>query len=140
LLNRSSIGFRSGLFAGRWSRVALNLWGDVLCPFGADRLRPEAEPGLRQVATLIRSLRPRSIAMAGHTASVGAEAAPRDLSLRRARAVQRRLEDRAGAAMPPVMGEARDGLEPAQPNALPDGRGNPEGRAANRRVDFVPER
>jgi outer membrane protein OmpA-like peptidoglycan-associated protein len=120
--------------------VALNLSGDVLFPFGADRLRPEAAEGLREVADLIRDLRPRSITIVGHTDSVGDEAANRDLSLRRARAVQRWLEERVGAAMPAVVVEGRGEAEPVAPNTRPDGTDNAEGRALNRRVEFVLER
>jgi outer membrane protein OmpA-like peptidoglycan-associated protein len=120
--------------------VALNLSGDVLFPFGADRLRPEAAAGLQEVADLIRDLRPRSIVIVGHTDSVGDEAANRDLSLRRRRAVQRWLEERSGGAMPAVVVEGRGESEPVAPNAGPDGRDNPDGRALNRRVEFVLER
>jgi outer membrane protein OmpA-like peptidoglycan-associated protein len=120
--------------------VALNLSGDVLFPFAGDRLRPEAEAGLQEVVDLIRSLRPRSMTIIGHTDSVGDAAANRDLSLRRARAVQRWLEERAGSAMPPVVVEGRGAAEPVAPNATPDGRDNAEGRALNRRVEFVLER
>lgn len=120
--------------------VALNLSGDVLFPFGADRLRPEAAEGLTEVAELIRSLRPRAITIIGHTDSVGEEAANRDLSLRRARAVQRWLEQRVGDAMPAVVVEGRGEAEPVAPNSTAEGRDNPEGRALNRRVEFVLER
>lgn len=120
--------------------IALNLSGDVLFPFGADRLRPEAAQGLQEVADLIRDLRPRSITIVGHTDSIGDEAANRDLSLRRARAVQRWLEERAGGAMPAVVVEGRGEADPVAPNAFPDGRDNPDGRALNRRVEFVLER
>ena len=120
--------------------IALNLSGDVLFPFGADRLRPEAAQGLQEVAELVRDLRPRSITIVGHTDAVGDEAANRDLSLRRARAVQRWLEQQVGGAMPAVVVEGRGEADPVAPNAFPDGRDNPEGRALNRRVEFVLER
>jgi outer membrane protein OmpA-like peptidoglycan-associated protein len=120
--------------------VALNLSGDVLFPFGSDRLRPEAAEGLQEVAGLIRDLRPRAVRIIGHTDAVGEEAANRDLSLRRARAVQRWLEERAGGAMPAVVVEGRGESEPVAPNARPDGRDDPEGRALNRRVEFILER
>ncbi|HEV7264152.1 MAG TPA: hypothetical protein VGN83_04435 [Falsiroseomonas sp.] len=54
--------------------------------------------------------------------------------------MQRWLEDRAGGAMPAVVVEGLGAAEPVAPNALPDGRNNPEGRALNRRVEFVLER
>jgi len=120
--------------------IALNLSGDVLFPFGADRLRPEAAAGLQEVADLIRDLRPRAMTIIGHTDSVGDAAVNRDLSLRRARAVQRWLEERAGGAMPAVVVEGRGESDPVAPNTYPDGRDNPEGRALNRRVEFVLER
>lgn len=133
---------RSGGIARRETArgIALNLSGDVLFPFGSDRLRPEAASGLQEVADLVRDLRPRTITIVGHTDAVGDDAANRDLSLRRARAVQRWLEERAGGAMPAVVVEGRGEAEPVAPNAGPDGRDNPEGRALNRRVEFVLER
>ena len=121
--------------------VALNLSGDVLFPFGADRLRPEAAQGLAEVADLIRTLRPRTLRIIGHTDAVGDDATNRDLSLRRARSVQRWLEERVGqGAMPAVVVEGRGSAEPVAPNAFADGRDNPEGRALNRRVEFFLER
>ena len=110
------------------------------CSFGSDRLRPEAAAGLQEVADLVRDLRPRGTTIVGYTDSVGDDAANRDLSSRRARAVQRWIEARAGGAMPAVVVEGRGEADPVQPNALPDGRDNPEGRALNRRVEFVLER
>jgi outer membrane protein OmpA-like peptidoglycan-associated protein len=121
--------------------VALNLSGDVLFPFGADRLRPDAAEGLNEVADLIRSLRPQTVRIIGHTDAVGDDATNRDLSLRRARAVQRWLEERVGTGnMPAVVVEGRGEADPVAQNAFPDGRDNPEGRAQNRRVEFLLER
>jgi outer membrane protein OmpA-like peptidoglycan-associated protein len=120
--------------------VALNLSGDVLFGFGADQLRAEAAEGLDQVVTLIRDLRPQMLSIIGHTDSIGGAAANQDLSLRRARAVQRWLEQRAGNAMPAVVVEGRGEHDPVAPNTQPDGGDDPEARALNRRVEFVLER
>jgi outer membrane protein OmpA-like peptidoglycan-associated protein len=120
--------------------VTLNLSGDVLFGFGQDRLGPNAAQGLDEVATLIRQMRPRSMTIVGHTDSVGDEATNRDLSLRRARAVQRWLEERAGDAMPAVVVDGRGEADPIAPNARTDGRDDPDGRAQNRRVEITLER
>jgi outer membrane protein OmpA-like peptidoglycan-associated protein len=114
--------------------VSLNLSGDVLFASGSDRLRPEAADGLQEVAALIRDLRPRSMTIVGHTDAVGEEGPNRELSLRRARAVQRWLEERTGGAMPAVVVEGRGEDQPVAPNATA------EGRALNRRVEFLLER
>lgn len=115
--------------------VALNLSGDVLFASGADRLRGEAAEGLAEVAELIRTLRPQAMRIVGHTDAVGDEALNRDLSLRRARAVQRWLEERVGSgAMPAAVVEGRGEAEPVAANDTE------EGRARNRRVEFVLER
>lgn len=114
--------------------VAINLSGDVLFASGADRLRPDAAQGLRQVAELIRDLKPRALTIIGYTDSVGGEAVNRDLSLRRARAVQGWLQDHAGGAMPPVVVEGRGEADPVASNDTDDGR------AQNRRVEFFLER
>jgi len=120
--------------------VALNLSGDVLFGFGADQLRPEAAEGLAQVVTLIRELRPARVRIIGHTDSVGDETVNRDLSLRRARSVQRWLESRVGDAMPAVVVEGRGEHDPVSPNTRPDGQDDAEARALNRRVEFLLER
>jgi outer membrane protein OmpA-like peptidoglycan-associated protein len=120
--------------------VQLSLSGDVLFPFGSDRLRPEAAEGLDEVAELIRDLRPRSITVVGYTDSVGDDQANRQLSVRRARAVHRWLQEKVGRDMPAVVVDGRGDADPVAPNTLPDGRDNPEGRALNRRVEFVLER
>lgn len=120
--------------------VALNLSGDVLFAFGADQLRGEAAEGLDQVVTLIRELRPQTLRIIGHTDSVGEAAANQDLSLRRARAVQRWIETRVGPTMPAVVVEGRGEHDPVAPNTRPDGTDDPEARALNRRVEFVLER
>jgi outer membrane protein OmpA-like peptidoglycan-associated protein len=120
--------------------VTLNLSGDVLFGFGQDRLGPNAAQGLDEVATLIRQMRPRSMTIVGHTDSVGDEATNRDLSLRRARAVQRWLEERAGDAMPAVVVDGRGEADPIASNTRQDGRDDPEGRAQNRRVEITLER
>lgn len=120
--------------------VALNLSGDVLFPFGADQLRAEAAEGLGQVVTLVRELRPARLRIIGHTDSVGDAQANQDLSLRRARAVQHWLEQRAGNAMPAVVVEGRGEHDPVAPNTRPDGSDDAAARALNRRVEFVLER
>jgi outer membrane protein OmpA-like peptidoglycan-associated protein len=114
--------------------VQINLSGDVLFASGADRLRPDAARGLQEVAALIRDLKPRALTIIGYTDSVGGEAANRDLSLRRARAVQSWLQEHAGGAMPPVVVEGRGEADPVA------GNDTDEGRAQNRRVEFFLER
>lgn len=121
--------------------ISLTLSGDVLFAFDSDQLRDEATEVLSQVADVIRETRPRSMRIVGHTDSVGAEEYNRELSLRRARSVQRWLEQRVGGqAMPAVVVEGRGEAEPVAPNTRPDGRDNPEGRAQNRRVEIALER
>jgi outer membrane protein OmpA-like peptidoglycan-associated protein len=120
--------------------VTLTLSGDVLFGFDSDRLRPEAAEALAEVADVIREARPRSMRIIGHTDALGAEAYNQDLSLRRARSVQRWLEERAGGAMPAVVVDGRGEADPVAPNTMPDGRDNPAGRAQNRRVEIALER
>ena len=114
--------------------IALTLSGDVLFDFDSDRLRPDAAAALDEVAALIRTARPATVRIVGHTDSVGAEEYNQDLALRRARSVERWLESRAGVPLPQAAVDRRREAEPVANNAVPDGR------AQNRRVEILLER
>jgi outer membrane protein OmpA-like peptidoglycan-associated protein len=118
--------------------ITLTVQNDVLFDFDKDELRPEAAQALSRVAEIIRQRRPRAVLVIGHTDSMGADAYNDALSRRRAEAVQAWLAAQGGA-LPPLRMEGRGEREPVAPNTV-DGRDNPEGRQANRRVEVLLER
>ncbi|GGC41711.1 hypothetical protein GCM10011504_20180 [Siccirubricoccus deserti] len=118
--------------------TTLTVQNDVLFDFDKDELRPEAAQALGRVAEIIRQRQPRAVLVIGHTDSMGADAYNDALSRRRAEAVQAWLAAQGGA-LPPLRVEGRGEREPVAPNIV-DGRDNPEGRQANRRVEVLLER
>jgi len=119
-------------------RTKLTVRNDVLFDFDKAELRPEAREALSRVAEIIGDRRPRAIRVVGHTDSIGTDAYNRQLSLRRARSVERWLRSEANVAVP-VEVDGRGESEPVAPNTTPDGRDNPEGRQMNRRVEIFLE-
>ena len=119
----------------------LTVQNDVLFDFDRAELRAEASEALGRVAELVQQRRPRAVRILGHTDAVGSDAYNQELSLRRARSVERWLaENGGGAGLPPLAVEGRGEREPVAPNAAPDGRDDPEGRQKNRRVEILLER
>ncbi|CAI0924838.1 Outer membrane porin F precursor [Serratia entomophila] len=110
--------------------VTLSIRSDVLFAFDSDAVSSKAEPALRQVAQFIAADSAGVVTVEGHTDAVGSETYNQDLSLRRARAVatwlsmhgveKSRLSERGKGEAEPVAGNDTS-----------------EGRAKNRRVDFV---
>lgn len=78
------------------------------------------------------------IVLRGHSDSAGSDAANLRASQRRAEAVRNWLMDK-GVAQERIVIIALGEQNPVQPNALPDGTPNEEGRAANRRVEVTVE-
>ncbi|MCW0211566.1 MAG: OmpA family protein [Achromobacter sp.] len=116
--------------------VTVSMLGDVLFDFDQAAILPAAEPTLNDIAGLIQSGSAGPVAIEGHTDSKGSASYNKELSLRRAKAVAQWL---AGHGVDPArlstkgLGDAR----PVQPNKLANGADNPQGRAQNRRVEFV---
>lgn len=104
--------------------------GDVL--FDTDRatLKAGAMRTVDQLAQFLEANPEQKILVEGHTDSVGADAYNRELSLRRATAVQQALTDRRIAADRVAI----SGLGKAYPVAS---NGNAEGRQRNRRVEVI---
>jgi outer membrane protein OmpA-like peptidoglycan-associated protein len=114
----------------------LTVQNDVLFDFDRAALRPEAAEALGRVKEMIERRRPRAVRVVGHTDAIGSEAYNDDLSLRRARSVERWLDSHG--TVPPIAVEGRGEREPVAPNAV-EGRDNPEGRQKNRRVEIFLE-
>ena len=103
--------------------------GNISFAPGSARLDEASRPLLESVADIVSRCPDLSIRVAGHTDSVGAEAANQALSERRAASVAAWLAERGIAADR----FTSVGFGEAQPIA---GNDTPEGRSRNRRIEF----
>ena len=94
----------------------------------SDRLTPQGEDSLEQVADLLHLYPNSPVVLVGHTCSLGREAHNQDLSLRRARAVRRLLRQQH-AITNPIKIVGKGSSQPAESNEIA------AGREANRRVE-----
>lgn len=116
--------------------VTVAMLGDVLFDFDKTAVRPAAEPTLRDIASLIKSSSAGTVAIEGHTDSKGSASYNKDLSLRRAQAVAQWLTNH-GVDKARLSVKGLGDTQPIQSNRLANGADNPQGRAQNRRVEFV---
>lgn len=127
----------SGLSVRRDKKsVRVSMTGDVLFDFDKAEIQPAAEPTLSDIARLIASIPNGMIIVEGHTDSKGSPRYNKDLSLRRASTVADWLVTH-GADKARLSVKALGDTRPIAPNALGSGADNPDGRALNRRVEFV---
>jgi flagellar motor protein MotB len=101
--------------------------------FNSDVIRPESEPVLKEIASLLGRHPDWKLAVDGHTDNIGGAVANQALSTRRAAAVKKALVQRYHVA-PDRLDTA--GYGPSRPKATND---TLEGRALNRRVELVRE-
>ena len=98
---------------------------------GEDRLHPESTPELKMIADFLRTHPTVRLRIEGHTDSAGNAAANTQLSHRRAESVKSALVRTYGISPGRL---TTDGLGASRPIATND---TAEGRARNRRVEFV---
>jgi outer membrane protein OmpA-like peptidoglycan-associated protein len=122
----------------RGDDTVLTVPEQVLFDFGHAELRPDAGQVLDDLAQVIDSVPDAPVQVNGHTDSIGSDAANQRLSEQRARAVADHLTG-AGVDAARVQAHGFGETRPVAPNADSDGSDNPEGRAANRRVEIVLE-
>lgn len=110
----------------------------ILFEPGSVTLTVQARQQVRELsASIKRSKKDRdSLIVEGHTDSLGSEESNKTVSLQRAEAVARELMFN-GIGRDRITIRAYGEKRPAAPNTLPDGSDNPEGRAANRRVEIA---
>jgi outer membrane protein OmpA-like peptidoglycan-associated protein len=103
----------------------------ILFDTGSDRLKPESAAVIKSIAAGLQANADLKLKIEGHTDSTGDAALNLDLSKRRAAAVKQVLvaEFQIDAAR-----LTTDGLGASKPLESND---NPQGRAQNRRVEFV---
>jgi len=118
-------------------QVKVNLSADLLFDFDKADVKPEAEPELMKVATILKSYPKAQVSIEGHTDGKGNDAYNQLLSEKRAAAVASWLTTHAhlNGANLHTRGWGRS--KPVAPNTKPDGSDDPEGRAKNRRVEIV---
>jgi outer membrane protein OmpA-like peptidoglycan-associated protein len=117
------------------AETQLTVPDNVLFDFDSDELRPEASEVLDEVAEVIDSYGDAAVEIVGHTDDIGAADYNQELSERRAASVVDHLVDEAGVDAGRLSSRGVGASEPIAPNANDDGSDDPDGRAANRRVE-----
>ena len=108
---------------------AVDVYG-IYFAFGSDRLRPESDRVLQEVADLLKKQAGWKLQIDGHTDNIGGDAANLDLSRRRAAAVKAALVQRYAIAEQRL---TSGGFGEGRPK---DRNDTIEGRALNRRVEL----
>ena len=114
---------------------AMMMLSDVLFSFGDDRLEPAAVALLEDLAPELEGA--TALQIAGHTDAIGDEASNQELGLRRANAVRDWLIANSALSADVVTATGIGEVDPVADNLRADGSDNPEGRALNRRVEFL---
>ena len=118
-------------------QVKVNLSADVLFDFDKADLKPEAEPQLAELATVIKGYPGASVNIEGHSDGKGADAYNQTLSEKRAASIAQWLVAKGGASAPQLHTRGWGKTKPIAPNTKPNGADDPEGRAKNRRVEIT---
>lgn len=116
-------------------RIALS--ADVLFDFDRSDIKQEAEPSLRNVATILKEKPDARVSIEGHTDGKGADAYNQTLSEARAASVKQWLVTNAQVNGTNITTRGWGKSRPIAENTRPDGSDDPEGRAKNRRVEIV---
>lgn len=117
--------------------VRIALAADVLFDFDRADLKPDAEPSLSKVATVVKAYPSAQVRIEGHTDGKGADAYNQKLSEQRAAAVADWLAAKGGVPRAQVTTAGLGKSKPIAHNTKPDGSDDPDGRAKNRRVEVV---
>ncbi len=110
-------------------REPVRIYG-IYFDFNSDRIKPESEPTLREIAGVLRKNPEWKLSVSGHTDSVGAAAANLMLSSQRAAAVKAALVTRYAIAPDRLVTSGYGAAAPVETNKTV------EGRARNRRVEL----
>ena len=129
-LKHREVAALNALNAEQTSRGAVITLGDMLFALGSTELKPDAILALKQLAAFLREYPERTVAIEGHTDSLGPETFNLTLSRHRAQSVQNILV-RGGVELRRI---SADGYGEAYPVAS---NSSEVGRQRNRRVDLV---
>jgi len=118
-------------FRSRISSDGKFIASGILFDTGSDKLRPESYSTIRLVADLLKEDASLNLIINGHTDSEGDDASNISLSKRRSDAVKEALVSKFGCDASRLQTDGKGETEPVADNS------KPEGRAANRRVEFI---
>ncbi len=132
--NEGSLDDRLDAIGARRSEteITIRMAGSVLFDFDSDRIRPDAERSLEQVAGILRDIPDRPVRIEGHTDSIASEAYNQRLSERRAESVRRWLVHHG------IDAKRLEAIGFGETKPIAD-NATPEGRQQNRRVEIVIE-
>jgi len=117
--------------------VRIDLAADVLFDFDKSTIKKEAEPSLRNLATVLKANAGAAVTIEGHTDAKGADAYNQTLSEQRAASVKQWLVTNAQISGANITTRGLGKTKPIAHNTKPDGSDDPEGRAKNRRVQII---
>ena len=115
--------------------IVLSVTSDILFGFDSAKLTAKAKSTLGDVVKILDSTPDSTVQVVGHTDSKGSDSYNLKLSKARAGAVVEFLVGN-GVSSARLKPEGRGESEPVAPNDI-EGKDNPDGRAQNRRVEFV---
>lgn len=119
------------------AEITIDLAADVLFDFDQSSVKKEAEPSLRNLATVLKANPTATVSIEGHTDAKGADAYNQTLSEQRAASVKQWLVANAQLSGTNISTRGWGKTKPLTHNAKPDGSDDPEGRAKNRRVQVI---
>ena len=119
------------------TEITIDLAADVLFDFDKATIKPQAEPSLRNLATVLKANPGAAVAIEGHTDAKGADAYNQTLSEQRAASVKQWLMTNAQVSGTGISTRGWGKSKPIAHNTKPDGSDDPDGRAKNRRVQVI---
>jgi len=111
------------------NRKRVDVYG-IYFDFGSDRIRPESEAVLKEIADVLKKNPDWTLNVAGHTDNIGSDSDNQDLSERRAAAVKKALVDRHRVRANRLETAGFGESQPKESNTTL------QGRARNRRVEL----
>jgi outer membrane protein OmpA-like peptidoglycan-associated protein len=117
--------------------LVIDLPADALFEFDKATLTSAAEAELRKAAEVIRTSPPGVVQVIGHTDAKGNDAYDLTLSKARAHTVHGWFDREVGVRQRQFEVSGKGETAPIAPNAAPDGKDDPAGRAKNRRVEVI---
>lgn len=103
----------------------------ILFDVNSDKIKPESYGVLKEIANVLQENESVKVKIVGHTDSDGDDASNLALSKRRAESVKRTLVSKFGISESRMVTDGKGQSEPVSPN------NTPEGKANNRRVEFI---
>jgi OOP family OmpA-OmpF porin len=103
----------------------------ILFDVNSDKIKPESYGVLKEIGTVLKENPAVKVKIIGHTDSDGDDAKNLDLSKRRAASVKNSLSTEFGIEAARLETDGKGESQPSEPNTTPQGKAN------NRRVEFV---